>query len=62
MRKDPRKSFVVLGLIAAVHLTSARAQEPNQSKAEQAAAPATTTAVVNSAPVAAPIPGRQGWT
>ncbi len=54
MNRTHRKFFVTLRLIPALFLTSATAQESNQTKQEQAPSPATPTTDVTAAPTAAP--------
>src|SRR5690242_18197595 len=54
MNRTHRKFFVTLWLIPALFLTSATAQESNQTKQEQAPSPATPTTDVTAAPTAAP--------
>lgn len=59
MRRKHRKPFIALWLLAVTLLTSAIAQESNNSKPEQAATPATTTKVINLWPGVAP--GSEQW-
>jgi para-nitrobenzyl esterase len=54
MNRTHRKFFVALWLVPALLLTSANAQESNQSKQEQAPNPATPRTDVKAAPTAAP--------
>ncbi len=58
MRRKCLKSFIVLWLLAATLITSASAQETNNSKPEQAPTPATPT-VINLWPEVAP--GTEQW-
>jgi acetyl esterase/lipase len=59
MNKSNRKLIIGLGVIAAVHLTSASAQETSKNKPEQASKPATTTTDVKLWPGVAP--GSEQW-